>query len=116
MLTSAPNKSLEWINLTLGAALVAATLVTGFAADSAATWNAYVSGTVIVICATIALTKYGDWVEWTNVAAGGWLLIAPFVLGFASNAPVLWIHVLIGLAVAILAGTQLVNCRNNKTA
>ena len=116
MNTAAPNKSLEWINLTLGTTLVLATFSTGFAVSLAAVWNAYVIGALIITCAAIALTKYGEWVEWTNAAAGGWLLVAPFALGFASNTPAMWTHVLIGLAVAIFAGVQLFNCRSNKTA
>lgn len=115
MTKTAPNKALEWTNLALGTALIVAPFVTGFAAGPAAVWNACLIGALIVTRSAVALVKYGDWAEWTNAAAGGWLVIAPFVLGFASNAAALWTHVLIGLTVAVLAGLQLYNGRQAET-
>lgn len=112
MAHSPPSKPLEWTNLTLGAALIIAPFVTGFAAGPAAVWNACLIGALIVACSGIALTQHRAWAEWTNTMAGSWLVIAPFVLGFADVASAMWTHILIGLSVAIIAGLQLYRARN----
>jgi len=112
MSKAAPSKALEWTNLTLGAVLVIAPFVAGLTAGPAAAWNAGLIGALIVTCSVIALAKYGDWAEWTNLSAGGWLVIAPFALGFASHPAALWTHVLIGLTVAALAAVQLFKARS----
>ncbi|HEV7283290.1 MAG TPA: SPW repeat protein [Kaistia sp.] len=54
--------------------------------------------------------------EGTNLAVGAALIIAPFVLGFASNTAALWVHMPIGAMVAVLAGVQLFKGRNKETA
>jgi VIT1/CCC1 family predicted Fe2+/Mn2+ transporter len=42
-----------------------------------------------------------------NLILGAWVLVSPFVLGFSSNTKAMWTHVLIGLAVAVLAAIEL---------
>lgn len=48
-----------------------------------------------------------------NIAAGVWLVAAPFVLGFADVTDGLWNHVIVGLAVLILAGIRVSNPGHN---
>lgn len=112
MTKTVASKALEWTNLGLGAALIIAPFVTGFAAGPAAVWNAYLVGAVIITCSCIALRTQGAWAEWTNATAGGWLVIAPFVIGFAGVASAMWTHVLIGLCVATIAAVQIYNGRD----
>lgn len=112
MTNTVPSKALEWTNLTLGAALIIAPFVTGFAAGPAAVWNACLIGGLIITCSGIALWKYGTWAEWTNATAGSWLVIAPFVLDFAGIASATWTHILVGFAVAVIADGQLYTGRN----
>lgn len=50
---------------------------------------------------------------WVCVLAGAWLIIAPFVLGYSTNALALWNDIILGLIV-LGAGTYL--CSSKKAA
>lgn len=112
MTKAVPSKALECINLTLGAVLFIAPFATGLVAGPVAVWNACFIGALIVLCSAIAIWKYSNWAEWTNVIAGCWLVIAPFALGFATVASAMWVHVLLGLSVATIAGFQISKARD----
>ncbi len=43
------------------------------------------------------------WQDWASLVAGVWLLISPWVLGFASEATMRWTAIGVGLAVALVA-------------
>ncbi|MGU3663991.1 SPW repeat protein [Methylobacterium sp. A49B] len=61
----------------------------------------------ITVVAVLALAKSYDWEEYINLAAGLWVSIAPWALGFADTRYPMWLHVGIGLAVAALAAFEL---------
>lgn len=44
---------------------------------------------------------------WLNLLAGIWVLISPFVLGFAGVGSALWNNVIIGIVVGLLAASRL---------
>lgn len=46
------------------------------------------------------------WTSGTNLAAGIWLILAPFILGYTAVTGALWNDILIGLAVTGLAWTR----------
>ncbi len=96
----------DWLNLILAVLLVISPWAFGFPAG-AATANAVVFGIVIGALAIAALAAFARWEEWINLIAGLWVLIAPFVLGFAGITAALWTHVIIGIAVAVLAAVEL---------
>ncbi|UWQ36900.1 SPW repeat protein [Leisingera aquaemixtae] len=108
MAKSHPSQGLELVNLTLGAAL----MITPLIARSSAPWNANLTGALIIACSVLALWKYSDWAEGTNVAIGFWTAVAPAVPGLAASAAAIWTHALIGATVATVAGLQLLMSRN----
>jgi hypothetical protein len=110
MTSEVPSKGLEWTNLILGACLAFAAFM--FAELPPAAWNAVIVGTLIVCCSAVALSRYGDWAEWSNLTLGCWAVVAPFLLGFGSAQAPMWTHVVIGLCVAAIAAMQLVASRN----
>ena len=109
MRSEIPSKGLEWTNLILGAGLACAAI--SFAGLPAAAWNAGVVGVLIVCGSAVALYRYGDWAEWSNLTLGCWAVAAPFALGFGSAQGPMWTHVLIGLCVATFATLQLLASR-----
>ena len=109
MTNEVPNKGLEWTNLVLGACLAFAAFM--FAELPAAAWNAGIVGTLIVCCSAVALYRYGDWAEWSNLTLGCWAVVAPFLLGFGEAQTPMWTHVAVGVCVATIAGWQLVASR-----
>lgn len=96
----------DWVNLALAVVLVISPWVLAFPAG-AATYNAVIAGLVIGLVAIGALVAFNQWEEWANLVLGVWVFIAPFVLGFAAATTAMWTHVIIGLAVAILAAVEL---------
>ncbi|WP_352601480.1 SPW repeat protein [Mesorhizobium sp. M0488] len=112
MRNDVPSKRLEWTNLILGAGLACAAII--FVGLPAAAWDAGVVGVLIVCSSAVALYRYGDWTEWSNLTLGCWAVIAPFLLGFGSAQGPMWTHVLVGVCVATIAAAQLVASRRTQ--
>lgn len=99
------NKSLEIVNLFMGVAMVCAVFT--FSGSPAAVVNAAIVGSIIAMCSLLVLYRYQDWAEWTNLLAGSWAIIAPFVLGFGSLQAPMLTHVVVGISVATISLMQL---------
>lgn len=93
----------DTLNLVLGAALFVSPWILGFASDAAPSSNAFAVGAIIALMALAALFAFQAWEEWVSAALGAWLVIAPWVLGFATHATAMYTHVVIGLATLVLA-------------
>ncbi len=97
---------MDWIIAAWGLLLFIAPFVLGFSASMAALWTCIVLGLVIALAAGYeAIVK--DEARWEMIVAGiaGVLaVLAPFILGFTSNATAMWTSMIVGLIVAILAG------------
>jgi hypothetical protein len=97
---------IDWINLLLGIALLISPFLMGFATGTPMT-NALVGGVIIIAVAVMALVSFAQWEEWVNLVLGLWVLVSPWVLGFTGIAVAFQTHVVIGLAVAVLAAVEL---------
>lgn len=95
------------INSALAVFLFFSPWLVGFREVQAATWNAGVCGFVIGLMAALAITELQRWEEWVNAALGLWTAVAPWVLGFSGVMTAMWTHVLVGLAVTMLAAVGL---------
>ena len=93
-------------NLILGAFLFFSPWIFGFE-SGAPSQNAHIAGIVIAILAIAALAAFAVWEEWLNLIVGLWTLVAPWVLGFQALRTPTTIHVLVGIAVAVLAAIEL---------
>lgn len=74
---------------------------------SAAMWNFWIVGLVVFAVAALALQNIKPWKEWTNLAAGVWLLLSPWMFGYNTQPGLLWNSVIVGLAVSVLSGLAL---------
>ena len=93
-------------NLILGAFLFFSPWIFGFGGTRAAE-NANIAGIVIAVLAIAALAAFAVWEEWLNLIVGLWTLISPWVLGFQGSTTPMRVHVIIGIAVAVLAAIEL---------
>ena len=93
-------------NLILGVILLASPWIFGFPIG-AASQNAVISGIVIAAISLAALAAFAVWEEWLNLIVGVWVLVSPWVLGFQGTTNAMAIHVVIGIAVAVLAVIEL---------
>ena len=92
-------------NLILGAILLASPWIFGFP-RGAASQNAVICGIVIVAISLAALAAFAVWEEWLNLIVGLWVLVSPWVLGFAGTTATR-VHFVIGIIVAVLAALEI---------
>jgi len=93
----------DWTNVVLGLWLVVAPFIgIGVKGDIAAI-NSYVIGTAVALFAVAAISHADMWKEYTNMALGLWLIIAPFALGFTNLAGPMWNQIIVGLLVGGVA-------------
>jgi hypothetical protein len=72
------------------------------AGSPAAAWNAWIAAVVIAALAA-ALLRFAEWEEWLSAAVGVWLVISPWLLGFATVAAAMWSAIVLGALVAIVS-------------
>lgn len=95
-------KTASSLNLALGIWLIVAPFIFHYGTKAAVS-NDITIGVTIAILALIRVFKASgtSWVSWLNVALGGWLLLAPFILSYAAAAT-LWNDMIVGLLVICL--------------
>jgi SPW repeat len=100
-----PEAILDLYNLILGALLFFSPWLFAFAHGAAGS-DAWLGGAVIAAVSLAALFVYAEWEEWIALAAGLWIMLSPFVLGFTHTTAM---HVMIGIGfvVAFLAALDL---------
>jgi hypothetical protein len=96
----------DWINLILGALLFLGPWLFRFADQPFAAWNSWIAGIVVAALSVAALIRFAEWEEWLNVAIGVWILVSPWVLGFAGIRPAMWLSVILGVVIAVMAAWE----------
>jgi hypothetical protein len=66
----------------------------------------WVSSAVIAVISLGAMAAYASWEEWANLLLGLWLVVSPWVVGFA-HTRAMHFSIGIGSAVAFLAALDL---------
>ena len=97
----------DWTGVVLGAWLLVSPWVLGFSDNAPAATNALVMGTVLILDEMLELGAYEPAVEWIDVAAGVWLLVSPFALGFVTESPAAINTVGVGALTVLLAACAL---------
>ncbi|MGA9091384.1 MAG: SPW repeat protein [Bradyrhizobium sp.] len=64
------------------------------------------SGAAIALLSLAAMLAFATWEEWTNLLLGIWLIVSPWVLGFA-HTRAMHFSIGVGAAVAFLAAIEL---------
>lgn len=67
-------------------------------------WNHYVIGLALLVMGVAALAAYQMWEEWVDVVLGVWLIVSPWLLGFAAMTALTWNAVIMGAIVVALSG------------
>jgi len=93
------RKSQDWINLILAICLFISPWVIGFSAAIVPAWNAWIVGVLLGALALATLSVFAEWEEWVNVVLGLWLIVSPWLLGFAADTNVMATHVVLGVLV-----------------
>ncbi|WP_207486084.1 SPW repeat protein [Arenibaculum pallidiluteum] len=95
------------LNFVAAVVLFCAPWAFGFAGHPSASWNAWLTASVVGVIAAAAVFSYAEWEEWVNAVLGVWAIVSPWVLGFADVPAATWSHALVGLVVAALAACEL---------
>lgn len=112
----------DWVMLVLAVWLFLSPWILGFtgvqliegeavAGLGAAAWNAWILGIVIGALAIWAITSFAEWHDWANGVLGIWLVVAPWILGFAAVSAAVWNHVIVGLVIVLAADWELWDVR-----
>jgi SPW repeat-containing protein len=75
----------DWLGIGLGVWLLASPWTFGFSDQSAATMNALIMGSILVLEELLEVVVHEMAEEWIDLLAGLWLVVSPLVLGFASQ-------------------------------
>ena len=101
------NQLRDWFNLVMAEALLGSPWLLNYTSESVPTWSARIVGVVITILAIAALLKYAEWEEWLILAAGAWLVVSPWALGFSRSATPTAVHLIVGALVLVVAAWEL---------
>jgi hypothetical protein len=97
----------EWASFALGLWVALSPWAADYVHHEAATASAVFVGLGIALGSHFQAALGAVWGEWLNLAAGAWLVAAPFVLGFDDHAVATATSVSVGIVVAALAGSAL---------
>jgi len=75
-------------------------------ANEVVRWDMWIVGAAIMAVALLAIVAYAAWEEWVNTMLGVWLIVSPWLLGFA-HTRAMHFSIGIGLAVILMALIEL---------
>jgi len=111
----------DWLMLILGAWLLISPFVLGLSGPETMmiVWNFVIVGAAVVVFSIAVLRKTYVWEEWVLLALGAWLIVSPFLLGFAAMPMALWNSIIVGLLVgadSVWSLIVMLTHRGHKTA
>lgn len=101
----------DWVNLVIGVWLFVSPWILGFTGETAAAWNAYLLGIATVVFTAFALYMPRRWEEWANSIIGLWMVLSPWLLGYAAVTGATWNAVVAGI---LLLGISLEATRSSR--
>lgn len=66
----------------------------------------WISSLAVVILAAAAIVAYANWKEWLNSLLGVWLIVSPWILGFA-HTKAMHVSIAVGIGVAFVSLIEL---------
>ncbi|WP_435100123.1 SPW repeat protein [Arhodomonas sp. AD133] len=105
----------DWLMLLFGLWMIVSPFVLGSTAiGGAVVWNPVIIGIAVAVFAAAVLARPYMWEEWVNLVLGVWLILAPFVLGFAGMAmAATWNHIIFGVLIGADAIWSLMEMRQH---
>jgi hypothetical protein len=107
-----PAHAQDWINLVCAVLLFISPWVLGFSGDVMAARGAWVTGVIAAIFSVAALMQFAEWEEWISALLGVWMIVAPWVVGFASIGLAVAAFVILGIIVALAAISEIWQIRH----
>jgi hypothetical protein len=105
--TIAAEKWQDWVSFALGLWLAVSPWALGYSQLETATANAAFIGLALALGCHFEVSFDEMSAEWFNLAAGLWLVLAPFALGYSGEGVVAINSIAVGACVAALAASAL---------
>ncbi len=107
-----PNKlddegRLDRVSLALAAVLFVSPWALGYTDFPLAAKTAWISAIIIALVSALATLHFSEWEEWVNLAAGVWLIAAPWLLQFRVAGDAVGAFTGIGVIIATIALAEL---------
>jgi hypothetical protein len=99
------------VNFLLGICVAFSPWALGYDDQTAAAWNAFVTGLAIALVAASTLVAYHEWEGGITAVLAAWLIVSPYLLGFGTSQAASWTHFVVGVLVAVLALWAAINAR-----
>lgn len=97
-----------WITGVLGLILAVAPFIFGYTDNSAALWTSVlVGGATIIVSIMEGVQADRRWEYWAAGILGLIAIISPFIFGFGGNTTAMWTTVVLGVLIALFAGSRL---------
>jgi len=74
---------------------------------TAVVWNTMLVGVLVSLLGAVELVSLHRWEQAGEISCGAWLILSPFVFGYASGGLLQYWHYGLGAAVLLLAITEL---------
>lgn len=97
----------DWASIVLGVLIGLSPWLAGQQDDAAVNWNAVILGAVVIALAALELAGLQRWEEVGEIACGLWLVVSPFMFGYADAGVLRYWHFALGALVALLAVVEL---------
>ncbi len=101
------DNAINALTALLAGILVVSPWLLGFRSETPAATSAWVGGALAGIVAIAAMAKLHEWEEWANLVVGLGILISPWLLSFSSHAAAMWMHVMVGGAIAAVSALEI---------
>jgi SPW repeat len=107
-----PAHAQDWANLVCAVLLFISPWILAFSGDVTAMRAAWITGVVVAIFAVAALVQFAEWEEWASALLGLWMIVAPWVVGFATVGVAVAAFVVLGLVVLVASASELWQIRH----
>jgi SPW repeat-containing protein len=97
----------DWVGMTLGVLIGLSPWLAAQQDHQLVMWNAVLVGALVIAISALELSGLQRWEEGLGVAAGLWLIVSPFALGYADAGMLMYWHLVLGAAVALLGAAEL---------
>lgn len=95
------------LNAIMGLILQISPWLFGFTSAEIAAWSAGIGGIVVTVMSFAAFISLREWKEWVNLMTGLFLIISPWLFGFAEITSAKWTHIVLGVLITALAAVEL---------
>jgi hypothetical protein len=99
----------DWVGMGLGVLILISPFAVNDQLEQAMTLNTLVTGLLVLIVSEIELLGAAAWETWEEVvsaAIGVWLMVSPFLFGYAAIGQLRFWHFALGALVALLAAVE----------